>query len=54
VTFSGVPTEISSGEVLFEYAKQKFRPLAVENGAFSDRLGPFDAHVYRFPAASQP
>ena len=52
VTFSGLPAAISSGEALFEYSHQEFRPVEAENGAFKDWFAPFDAHVYRFPVAS--
>ena len=52
VTFSGLPSSVSSTEVLFEYDNQEFRSLTVVNGSFKDWFAPFDAHVYRFPLAS--
>jgi hypothetical protein len=49
VRFSGLPTGIGGGEVLFEYAQGKFREVTVSNGVFHDWFGPHDSHVYRFP-----
>jgi hypothetical protein len=50
VRFSGLPTGVREGEVLFEYADGAFRPVAVAGSAFRDWFGPHDAHVYRFRA----
>ncbi len=49
VSFSGLPAEISSGEVLFEEP----RTVSVSEGSFTDWFGPNEVHVYRFsrPAA---
>lgn len=45
VNFSGLPSTLSTGEVLYE------APRAVEakNGSFTDWFAPFEVHVYRFP-----
>jgi hypothetical protein len=59
VSFAGLPTSVSQGEVMFEYVqrplsppvdptKQAFRLVTVANGGFQDWLGPHDARVYRF------
>ncbi|HEX3455961.1 MAG TPA: hypothetical protein VHS03_15160 [Gaiellaceae bacterium] len=48
VKFSGLPTTISSGQVLFEYDNQQFRTVDVKAGAFTDPFAPHDARVYRF------
>ena len=59
VAFGGIPTNVSRGEVLFEYVqkplsppvdptKQAFRVITVTNGGFQDWFGPHDARVYRF------
>jgi hypothetical protein len=59
VTFSGLPSTLTTGQVLFEYTQdplpppigagqQVFRSVAVSNGTFRDWFGPHDAHVYRF------
>jgi hypothetical protein len=61
VQLSGVPKSIKGGQVLFEYvqdpppppivpADQKFRSVAVADGAFRDWFAPHDVHVYRFGA----
>ena len=44
VEFSGLPTSVSKGEVMFE------SPRAVEakNGTFTDWFAPYEVHVYRF------
>ena len=54
------PAEVDpGGQVLFEYAQdpppppiepanQKFRSVAVTDGAFRDWFAPHDVHVYRF------
>ena len=44
VTFSGLPANISRGEVMFEPP----RMVDVKEGAFSDWFAPFEVHVYRF------
>lgn len=59
VVIAGLPATTKGGEVLFEYvqdplpppsvpANQKFRSVAVTNGAFRDWFAPHDARVYRF------
>jgi hypothetical protein len=48
VRFSGLPAGIGGGEVLFEYAQDRFRELAVTGSTFHDWFGPHDSHVYRF------
>jgi hypothetical protein len=63
VSFSGLPRKrngspIRTGQVLHEYVqsplpppfggKQVFRSVAVNDGRFSDWIGPQDARVYRF------
>jgi hypothetical protein len=48
VSFSGLPKGVGDGEVLFEYANEAFRTVAVSASAFRDWFGPHDAHVYRF------
>ena len=49
VTSSGFPAGIGGGEVLFEYAKGKFRQVTVSDSAWHDWFGPHDIRVYRFP-----
>jgi hypothetical protein len=49
VTFTGLPTGIGGGEVLFEYAQGRFREVTVTGSSFRDWFGPHDSHVYRFP-----
>jgi hypothetical protein len=49
IRFSGLPTGIGGGEVLFEYAQGRFREITVTGSAFHDWFGPHDSHVYRFP-----
>jgi hypothetical protein len=44
VKFTGLPTSISTGDVLYEEP----RKIEVKDGSFSDWFGPFDVHVYRF------
>jgi hypothetical protein len=59
VRFSGLPQSIKGGQVLFEYVQdpppppivptnQKFRSVALADGAFRDWFAPHDVHVYRF------
>jgi hypothetical protein len=59
VRFTGLPNQVTSGNVLFEYVQepppppiepghQVFRQVAVTAGSFSDWFAPHDAHVYRF------
>lgn len=43
-TFSGLPKNITEGEVLFESP----RHVKVQDGHFQDWFGPFEVHVYRF------
>lgn len=44
VSFSGLPGNISSGDVLYESP----RKVDVANGKFTDWFGPNEVHVYRF------
>jgi hypothetical protein len=44
VHFTGLPTGISTGDVLYEAP----RKVEVKEGAFTDWFAPFDVHVYRF------
>ena len=44
VTFSGLPTWASVGEVMFESP----RTVTASGGQFTDQFAPFDVHVYRF------
>jgi hypothetical protein len=48
VGFSGLPSGLTGGEVLFEYNDQAFRTVSVANGRFRDWFGQHDARVYRF------
>ncbi len=59
VGFAGLPKQLTSGEVLFEYAQSPLPPpiraghqaprrIAVANGAFRDWFALHDVHVYRF------
>ncbi len=48
ITFSGLPAGIGAGEVLFEYAQNRFREVPVTGSTFQDWFGPHDSHVYRF------
>jgi hypothetical protein len=48
VGFSGLPSSVKAGQVLFEYANGEFRSVPVSGGAFRDWFAPHDAHVYRF------
>jgi hypothetical protein len=59
VTFTGLPSSLRGGQVLFEYvqdpppppivpADQKFRSIAVSGGSFVDWFAAHDVHVYRF------
>jgi hypothetical protein len=50
VTFSGLPSWATNGEVLFESP----RTVAATNGQFTDQFAPFDAHVYRFAQSAVP
>jgi hypothetical protein len=43
-TFSGLPTALADGEVMFESPRR----VRAEGGAFVDWFAPFDVHVYRF------
>lgn len=47
VTFSGLPTGVTQGEVLFEEP----RTIQVKAGAFDDWFGPEEVHVYRLKPA---
>ena len=44
VRFSGLPPELSDGEVLYESP----RHVKCANGEITDWFAPFDVHVYRF------
>ncbi|HEY6960261.1 MAG TPA: hypothetical protein VI408_00080 [Gaiellaceae bacterium] len=48
VQFTGLPSTLRGGQVLFEYANGAFRSVGVSGGAFTDWFGPRDARVYRF------
>lgn len=59
VRFTGLPSDVAGGDVLFEYVQkpppppvqpghQVFRQVPVAAGTFSDWFAPHDAHVYRF------
>ena len=48
VRFSGLPTGIKFGAVMFEYDGKDFRTFAVSRGSFTDPFTPHDARVYRF------
>ena len=59
VRFTGLPTRIRRGRVLFEYVQsplpppivpghQVERPVTIERGGFSDWFALHDVHVYRF------
>ena len=44
VEFSGMPSNLGTGDVLFEAP----RKISASGGAFSDWFGPNEVHVYRF------
>ena len=44
VRFSGLPSECTTGHVMFEEP----RKVEASNGSFTDWFGPFEVHVYRF------
>jgi hypothetical protein len=44
VRFSGLPEGVVEGEVMFESPRR----VTAEKGSFTDWLGPFEVHVYRF------
>jgi hypothetical protein len=44
VTFTGLPTGVTEGEVLYESPRR----VRAESGALVDWFAPFDVHVYRF------
>ena len=44
VEFSGLPTDLTRGDVLYEQP----RVVEAQAGAFTDWFGPFEVHVYRF------
>ena len=50
VSFSGLPAEIPSGEVLFEEP----RKVSVSEGSFTDWFGLNEVHVYRFTRSPAP
>jgi hypothetical protein len=45
VEFTGLPPELSSGEVLFEEP----RKIQATAGRLKDWFAPYEVHVYRFP-----
>ena len=47
VEFSGLPPEVTEGEVLFEDP----RKVAARDGKFTDWFAPFEVHAYRFRRA---
>lgn len=42
--FTGLPSSVAGGEVLFESPRQ----VVCKGGTFKDWFGPFEVHVYRF------
>jgi hypothetical protein len=44
VQFTGLPSEVGNGEVLFESP----RKVTAKDGSFSDWFAPYDVHVYKF------
>lgn len=42
--FSGLPSSVTGGELLFESSRQ----VTVNDGSFTDKFAPFDVHVYKF------
>lgn len=50
ITFSGLPSWASTGEVLYEYP----RTVTAQNGQFSDVFNPLDVHIYRFSQSNVP
>jgi hypothetical protein len=44
VTFSGLPSVVGTGELLYESP----RTVSAQNGQFTDWFGPFEVHAYRF------
>jgi hypothetical protein len=44
VQFTGLPSDVGLGEVLFESP----RKVMTKNGSFSDWFAPYDVHVYKF------
>ena len=50
VTFSGLPSWATNGEVLYESP----RTVTATSGQFTDSFAPFDVHVYRFSQTNRP
>jgi hypothetical protein len=48
VEFTGLPTDLTTGDVLFEEP----RKIHGNAGSFKDWFGPFEVHVYRFSRAN--
>jgi hypothetical protein len=44
MNFTGLPEDLTDGEVLFESG----RKIVAKGGSFSDSFSPFDVHVYKF------
>ncbi len=44
VQFSGLPNDVSSGNVMFESPRQ----VGTKSGSFGDWFAPYDVHVYKF------
>jgi hypothetical protein len=44
VHFTGLPNDVSDGDVLFEPP----RKVAAKDGTFSDQFAPYDVHIYKF------
>ena len=44
VEFTGLPSDASKGDVLFESP----RTVTAKSGTFSDWFAPYDVHVYKF------
>ncbi len=49
VRFSGLPSDVGSGDVLFEEP----RKVTVSDGEFTDWFAPHDVHIYRFKEAGR-
>jgi len=50
VEFSGLPTQVSVGDVMYEEP----RKVTTAQGRFTDWFGPLEAHVYRFRLEAEP
>jgi hypothetical protein len=50
VTFTGLPTTVTTGELLYESP----RIVQAQGGQFTDWFGPFEVHAYRFLNTNSP